>query len=410
MIDKIILMNQNTPVAKITGHIIIKENSNIPQMDISNIEFLNKTLCPPSIFANDMEIRKKQFLHWFNKRLISDKRTDIPQKPIRFEGSPCFFSLSDQYWFKTNDNQNWNELNLINNKFDKTLGDIFFSKNLLFMSSTLHASYNTPDITTNGVLKKRWIKENGEFYLVKHMSKEYGQEPINEILASHLLRHLKIIDFVEYKLCIEGYDICSKCKTFITNDTEFVPAAYIYAATPISEKEKEIKAKDKNDNSYIYMHLMSAVDLYHIPHAKEFIDNMIIADRYMLNYDRHLGNFGFLRNVKTGEYLGPAPLFDFGNAFFSDEKAEVSKVLSCREKYLFDNFKIKPISQDIRNVFKNEIMSCFLLNDDEKRKIITKFENSNRTIAQEYHKMNDIYEEKTDKKGHVIQNAAPTDF
>lgn len=42
--------------------------------------------------------------------------------------------------------------------------------------------------------------------------------------------------------------------------------------------------------------------------------DMIIFDSIILNTDRHFGNFGYLINNNTGEYLRPAPLFDNGNS------------------------------------------------------------------------------------------------
>lgn len=52
------------------------------------------------------------------------------------------------------------------------------------------------------------------------------------------------------------------------------------------------------------------------------MDNMITADSIIGNDDRHLGNFGFLRDVNTGEIIGFAPLFDSGSAYWG--KAEFS--------------------------------------------------------------------------------------
>lgn len=37
---------------------------------------------------------------------------------------------------------------------------------------------------------------------------------------------------------------------------------------------------------------------------------MIIIDAVIGNGDRHAGNFGWLRNTDTGEYVSMAPLYD----------------------------------------------------------------------------------------------------
>ena len=41
---------------------------------------------------------------------------------------------------------------------------------------------------------------------------------------------------------------------------------------------------------------------------------MIIIDAVIGNGDRHAGNFGWLRNTDTGEYVSMAPLYDFDHA------------------------------------------------------------------------------------------------
>ncbi len=43
---------------------------------------------------------------------------------------------------------------------------------------------------------------------------------------------------------------------------------------------------------------------------------MLVFDSVIYNDDRHLGNFGFMRNNKTGEILRPAPIFDNGLSLF----------------------------------------------------------------------------------------------
>ena len=42
---------------------------------------------------------------------------------------------------------------------------------------------------------------------------------------------------------------------------------------------------------------------------------MITLDFIIANEDRHLNNFGFIRNAETLEFVGPAPIFDSGASF-----------------------------------------------------------------------------------------------
>jgi hypothetical protein len=45
---------------------------------------------------------------------------------------------------------------------------------------------------------------------------------------------------------------------------------------------------------------------------------MLAFDAIVGNTDRHLENFGFLRDANTGEYLGMAPLYDFDHTLSAD--------------------------------------------------------------------------------------------
>ena len=49
------------------------------------------------------------------------------------------------------------------------------------------------------------------------------------------------------------------------------------------------------------------------------ISNMLLIDYVLGNEDRHWGNFGILRNIKTLDFVDVAPIFDNGNALWIGE-------------------------------------------------------------------------------------------
>ena len=51
-------------------------------------------------------------------------------------------------------------------------------------------------------------------------------------------------------------------------------------------------------------------------HVKEALAKMFLCDCLIANYDRHLRNFGAIRNVETLEYTRVAPIFDSGAALW----------------------------------------------------------------------------------------------
>jgi len=62
---------------------------------------------------------------------------------------------------------------------------------------------------------------------------------------------------------------------------------------------------------------------------------MILIDAVFGNGDRHLGNFGYIRNTDTGEYTGMAPLYDFDHAL--DAKGTDDILISDAVRIMRDN-------------------------------------------------------------------------
>lgn len=48
-----------------------------------------------------------------------------------------------------------------------------------------------------------------------------------------------------------------------------------------------------------------------------FLDRMIVLDHTIANGDRHLNNFGLVRDADTLEWLGSAPVYDCGRPWGS---------------------------------------------------------------------------------------------
>ena len=66
---------------------------------------------------------------------------------------------------------------------------------------------------------------------------------------------------------------------------------------------------------------------------------MLVIDAIIGNTDRHLENFGFMRNANTGDYLGMAPLYDFDHALES----------TGSDDYLIQNVPKSQIAVEICN-------------------------------------------------------------
>lgn len=244
---------------------------------------------------------------WLLKRTIPDQREGLAAARRLFGDFETYrhmASLTDPYWFRYSPRETWGKINFYNNDYSSAVGNAQFTP----WDVDAHGLHvESPDLTTNGLLRKVWVHDSQmQSYLVKAGSRELRQYPLSEVLATVSLRKFNLVPFVPYELAIYGMRVCSKCPCFTTAETEFVPAKDIYETEP------------RQDGDTVYSRMVRAAENYGIQKPWKFLERMILVDMLIGNQDRHLGNFGFLRDVKTGSLTGFAPLFDFGGAFSPD--------------------------------------------------------------------------------------------
>ena len=311
---------------------------------------------------------------WFKKRGIPSEREGLPEMMKEF-GSEWLsnknrLSLSDQYWVKMRFEE-WKKINFFDNRFSMDVGDIAFHP---WSFHRKNINNHTPDLTTNGILRKRWkMDQNGSAILIKAGSKAMHQEPLSEVLVSVLLEQLDIMPFVRYDLWVEGTHLCSACRNFITKDTDLVPLSAIYYK------------KERKSGESIYDHILKMCDLFEVPGMKEYLDAMIFIDRITGNSDRNLGNIALIRDVKTLKFKGPAPLFDFGAAYWSAGKIEnsvKSKSFGDVEQRVFKKMKkkcdVNAVLTD--NRFADLIESYPRISEQRKRDLIEAIKKRNRSL------------------------------
>lgn len=247
------------------------------------------------------------FADWQKHRRIPKDRERYAETCARFPGIEQMrnqLSLTDQYWFQMGRTDKWEDLNFFTNRYSAAIGRAFFEP---WDICPDEIPVNSPDQTTDGGLRKVWIQDpvTLKSSLIKARGEAYRQEPVTEVMASIILEELDIVPFVKYSLIPYGMTFCSKCENFVDQNTEFVSAAQIYRIT----------GRDR-ENDTEYDHLIRMCKKAGIPDAGESIDNMLMADMLIGNSDRHMGNFGFIRDVETGKITGFAPVFDLSGAFW----------------------------------------------------------------------------------------------
>ncbi len=311
--------------------------------EISKVnEILNKEHLPVGVFREFERgtSQTKQFQQWWRNRAIPASRQNLTDA-LELLGNITSeqlvtksygLSLSDHYWAKPyNNNLKWEDVNFFENAFSEDVGKALFGT--LDVEDLSNVSLISPDNTSDGWLKKKWIIDNGERVLLKGGSGPFVQEPFNEVLASKICDCLNI-PHVDYLIVQNEGRFFSACKDFITTNTELISAWHIRKIQPKSNNESE------------YNHLINCckiLGMKNIPEIEKQICNTMVVDSIMANTDRHFNNFGFIRNPLTLEWQGLAPVFDTGTSMFLNEALSN---LTSGNATLFYNLKSKPFAKN----------------------------------------------------------------
>ena len=298
---KCTLMNKNKEVLVAEYNDALKVFTEI--YEIKNIDYA------PLILFNNYSKDKNItpiLTDWFKGRGIPSWRDDLDLLLAKLNITSSFelldkafgLSLSDQYWVKpTDSNIQYKDINFFEHDFeDSEFTNATFGNEL---DSSTKISLISPNNTTDGRLKKTWVIENGKRYLLKGGFKNEVMQPFNEVLASMICERLGF-DHVCYTLDVVNDKVVSKCECFINTDTELIPAHQILQGLIEKENAYEEYIKILEDKG--------------INNVREKLENMFILDYLILNEDRHLNNFGIIRDVNTLKWIDITPIFDNGQS------------------------------------------------------------------------------------------------
>lgn len=190
--------------------------------------------------------QRQQFRAWWRSRAIPASRQNL-RDALELLGNITTeqlvtrafgLSLSDQYWAKPiQSSLEWKDVNFFENDFSEDVGKVLFGT--LDIKDISSLSLLSPDNTSDGWLKKKWIIDNGQRILLKGGSGESQQEPFNEVLASEICRRLNI-NHVDYSIAEYDGRYYSACKDFISVDTELVSAWHIKNILKKENAESEL--------------------------------------------------------------------------------------------------------------------------------------------------------------------------
>ena len=209
-------------------------------------------------------------------------------------------SLSDHYWIKPSGSElTWKDVSPFSNAFSS-------------LSETASAHFYSPEAALQGDLIKKWVIVDDTRCLLKGNRGANSQQSLNEVLASMLHEKQGFSNHVRYRpvkligSASEQYGCI--CEDFASETLEFIPAIDVVDSV-------------KKDNAVsTYEHFIHVCTMHGLPEpdVRSFLEYQILTDFVLTNTDRHLNNFGVLRDSQTLKFVRMAPIFDSGNSMFWD--------------------------------------------------------------------------------------------
>ena len=274
--------------------------------EFSKCAIVNQTLLPIGV-TDEISLKK-----WWLRRAVP-RTQDGMQKMLNEIGSPhdllfnnLGLSLTDHYWVCPVDVPfYWKQVSLYHNPFSEVVYDD--SRSSLFEFDNLIFS---PASSLQGELRKKWIQLDNSIWLAKGNWANGWQQSVNECFASLIHKKQDSVSFAEYKMATlewsKGSELGCISRNFTSENLELVPAIDVFLA------------KNKPNEVSGFEHIIAISSSFGVDEVevRKFLEYQIIVDFIITNEDRHLNNFGFLRDSQTMKLLYPAPIFDSGNSMF----------------------------------------------------------------------------------------------
>ena len=299
-------------------------------------------------------------------------------------------SLSDHYWIRPQKSDlTWREVSPFSNAF----GDLL---------ETASTQFYSPEAALQGDLIKKWVIVDDTRCLLKGNRGANSQQSLNEVLASMLHEKQGFSNHVRYRpvkftgSASEQYGCI--CEDFASETLEFIPAI-------------DVVDSEKKDNAVsTYEHFIHVCTEHGLSEqeVRGFLEYQILTDFVLTNTDRHLNNFGILRDSRTLKFVRMAPIFDSGNSMFWDAprlpersdcteitvnsfrktEAELLKLVTDRSRV---RMELLPSREEIADLYAKDDSIAFvdsILTGYEKKKALLEQFMEKGILAQTHRKRN----------------------
>ncbi|MDR1136219.1 MAG: XRE family transcriptional regulator [Clostridiales Family XIII bacterium] len=294
----------------------------------------------------NMSLTGDGVLKWLNRRTIPKNRAYVHNilntmglslRDVKGILDVCKgLSLNDSFWVvPVGFSGKYAEYNLYENRFSEVLALTALTGESLSEEKARQIR-TSPEFTTNGMLPKAWRRLSGRIILFKGgIWRQYAAspdplEPYSEYYAAQIADAMGLSP-VKYGLSRWKGVLGCTCGLFTDIDTAYVPMDsiirhYHHDITPsqyYSICGEWFKAFDHENGANLF----------------DYFASMLVFDSLILNEDRHLGNFGVLRDNLSGEIIGNAPIFDNGISLFNYSSIQELRKLDTHRQAYANYFK-----------------------------------------------------------------------
>lgn len=291
------------------------------KLEITDIDSANAHLLPLNLIVDQDE---KSLASWMEARTIPKNRAFVEQilstagltrnDILGILDVSKGLSINDSYWLDDGKSDvTFDEINLFDNRFDEVLGLVAYTG---YTPSQKHKAGVSSEWTLGGQFPKAVRRINDRLLLFKtgtSGARNLGKEPYSEYFAAQVAKRMGI-DHVSYDLEMWKGKLASVCGLMNDKEISFVPffvaagdASFPAALSILNELDPKMASKYRT---------------------------MVVFDALICNRDRHGGNFGILRENRTGRLLGLAPVFDHNLSLFAqDDETDYANFLDRSNRY-----------------------------------------------------------------------------
>ena len=308
------LMSGNTPVALIESG----EISKVIEPSLIPLHFL---------FAEDPSLKS-----WLRQRSLDTSRTnsrfvlreldsdkaDITQIVLSVNAA----TITDNFWIRENGSE-------------KTYEQTRFHQDHLAKVALLGSSagivvppdHRSPELTNIGTFEKCWHLENDQWWLYKRGDPENTfSELAVQSIGRYLNLNMAVYEYVSREEIGNIFDCRAPASISTVKTLDFTGGILNF------EPAADLGCK-KNDAVKNYQILKKLS-----PAAAQEYEKMVLLDALTYNIDRHLYNFGVLRDQATGQVISLAPAYDH-NLSLSMALMDYKQIMADNTDLLFMHWR-----------------------------------------------------------------------